>query len=89
MHNAPGGSDCHINIWDGANKKRIYQSEKYPTSIAALSFSCDGRHLAIASSYAWENGEIDHPNDEIFIRAIEDEQVKPKVRGKKRKKTDK
>lgn len=31
---------------------------KYPTSIAALSFSRDGRMLAVASSYTHEEGDI-------------------------------
>jgi hypothetical protein len=32
------------------------QYSKYPTSIAALSFSRDGRLLAVASSYTFEEG---------------------------------
>jgi len=45
---ATGGSDGLVNIWDGANKKRLCQFHKYPTSIASLSFSSDGSLLAIA-----------------------------------------
>lgn len=34
----------------------LFQYSKYPTSIAALSFSRDGRLLAVASSYTFEEG---------------------------------
>lgn len=51
---ASGGGDGLINVWDGANKKRLFQTSRYPTSIASLSFSKDGSMLAVASSYAYE-----------------------------------
>ena len=31
---ATGGSDGLVNIWDGANKKRLCQFHKYPTSVS-------------------------------------------------------
>jgi cell cycle arrest protein BUB3 len=42
---ATGGSDGLVNIWDGANKKRLCQFHKYPTSISSLCFSSDGTVL--------------------------------------------
>jgi hypothetical protein len=33
------------------------QYSRYPTSVAALSFSRDGRLLAVASSYTYEEGD--------------------------------
>lgn len=47
-----------VNIWDGKNKKRLWQSSAYPTGIASLSFNHDGTRLAIASSYTFEQGAI-------------------------------
>ncbi|GJT60086.1 mitotic checkpoint protein BUB3.1 [Tanacetum coccineum] len=52
------GCDSFVNLWDGNNKKRLYQYPKYPTSFAALSFSKDGRLLAVASNNTYEEGEI-------------------------------
>lgn len=76
---ATGGSDGHVNIWDGFNKKRLCQFHKYPSSIASLSFSHDGSLLAIASSYLFEQGEIDNiPPDAIFVRRVTDQETKPK-----------
>jgi cell cycle arrest protein BUB3 len=69
-----------VNIWDGNNKKRLCQIPGYPTSIAALAFSREGRYLAIASSYTWEFGEKEHPLDAIYVRAINDLEVRPKPR---------
>ncbi|KAG9292830.1 hypothetical protein G9A89_016192 [Geosiphon pyriformis] len=60
---ASGGADGVVNIWDGFNKKRLRQYPSYPSSVASLSFSCDGRFLAVASSYTFEEGEKDHPPD--------------------------
>jgi cell cycle arrest protein BUB3 len=64
--------------WDGSNKKKLVALPKFPTSIAALAFSPDGSQLAIASSYTFEDGEREHPRDEIYIRAVLDSEVLPK-----------
>ncbi|KAJ3102274.1 hypothetical protein HDU96_009699 [Phlyctochytrium bullatum] len=61
---ASGGGDGVVNLWDGHNKKRLKQYPKYPTSISALAFSPDGKTLAIASSYAYEDGEKDKATTE-------------------------
>lgn len=76
---ATGGSDGYVNIWDPFNKKRLCQFHRYPTSIASLNFSYDGTLLAIASSYMWEQGELEHPQeDNIFIRHVTNQETKPK-----------
>ncbi|KAH7980124.1 hypothetical protein HPB49_013202 [Dermacentor silvarum] len=76
---ATGGSDGHVNIWDGFNKKRLCQFHKYPSSIAALAFSHDGSLLAIGSSYLYEQGFLDNtPPDAIFVRRVTDQETKPK-----------
>jgi len=79
---ASGGCDGFVNIWDGDNKKRLCQFRKYPTSIASLAFNRDGTRLAIASSYTFEEGDKDHPNDEIFVRTVTDADTKPKAKAK-------
>ena len=59
---ATGGCDGLVNIWDGANRKRIHQLARFPTSIASLAFSENGQWLAIASSYTFEEGEKEYEN---------------------------
>ncbi|CAI5739723.1 unnamed protein product [Hyaloperonospora brassicae] len=78
---ATGGCDGVVNLWDGANKKRITHLRPYPTSIAALDFSRDGAVLAVAASYTYEQGEKDHPNDAVFLHTVQDSEVRPKTRG--------
>lgn len=75
---ASGGGDGLVSIWDGNNRKRLFQSQKYPTSISSVSFNHDGTKLAVASSYTFEEGEKDHPRDAIYIRDLSDSDVRPK-----------
>jgi len=75
---ATGGCDGLVNIWDGRNKKRLCQLHPYPTSISSLAFSHDGSILAISSSYTYESGDIPHPEDNIYLRYIQEVDVKPR-----------
>ncbi|MEW5317013.1 MAG: hypothetical protein WDW38_008347 [Sanguina aurantia] len=77
---ATGGGDGVVNVWDGGNKKRLFQISKYPTSVSALAFNHNGSLLAVASSYGYERGEQDHPAEAIFIRAVAEAEVKPKLK---------
>ncbi|CAG8475389.1 8397_t:CDS:2 [Paraglomus brasilianum] len=76
---ASGGADGIVNIWDGFNKKRLRQYPPFPTSVASLSFNFEGKYLAIASSYTFEEGEKDHPPDSVYIRPIGENECKPKT----------
>jgi cell cycle arrest protein BUB3 len=75
---ATGGCDGMINVWDGENKKRICQYPQYPTSITSMDFNATGDLLAIASSYTFEEGEKEHPSDQIFIRTVHINEVSSK-----------
>lgn len=76
---ATGGGDGQVCIWDGDNKKRICQFERFSSSVAALSFSPDGHCLAIAASYTWENGERAHAPDAIHVKKVMDVDVMPRL----------
>jgi cell cycle arrest protein BUB3 len=69
-----------INFWDGEHKKRLHQVTGYPTSVAALAFNASATQLAVASSYAFEQGEREHPADAIYIREVQEAEVRPKQR---------
>ena len=75
---ATGGCDGTVVTWDGLHKKKLASLPKFATSIAALAYNHDGSELAIASSYTFEEGERDHPRDEIFVRPILDSECRPK-----------
>ncbi len=75
---ATGGCDGTVVTWDGLHKKKLSSLYKFPTSISAMCFNSDESELAIASSYTFEEGERDHPRDEIYIRKIVDSEIMPK-----------
>jgi cell cycle arrest protein BUB3 len=78
---ATGGCDGTVVTWDGLHKKKLATLPSFSTSIAALTFSPgDGSHLAIAASYTFEEGERDHPKDEMFVRRMLDSEVLPKTK---------
>jgi cell cycle arrest protein BUB3 len=79
---ATGGADGTVVTWDGNSKKKLSSLAKLPTSIACLAFNKDGTELAMASSYTFEEGERDHPREEIYVREILESEVKPKVVAK-------
>jgi len=78
---ATGGCDGLINVWDWQNKKRICQYPAYATSISSLAFNRTGSLLAVAASYTWEEGDKDHPSDAIFIRSVNEFEVRPKTKS--------
>ncbi|PXF48124.1 Mitotic checkpoint protein bub3 [Gracilariopsis chorda] len=65
-----GGADGQVSFWDGDAKKRISQFSRYPTSVASLDFDAEVRRIAVAVSYTFEEGEKDHPPDEVIVRAV-------------------
>lgn len=73
-----GGSDGIINSWDRVLRKRIRQFPKYSTGISALAIDSTGSFLAVAASYSYDEGEKDHPPESIFIRKLEDSDIKSK-----------
>mmetsp|Transcript_30031 Transcript_30031/g.82440 ORF Transcript_30031/g.82440 Transcript_30031/m.82440 type:complete len:366 (-) Transcript_30031:59-1156(-) len=75
---ATGGCDSSVVTWDGENRKRL-TSFKVPTSVAAICFNHDGSQMAVASSYTFEDGEREHPRDEIYIRQMLNSEVAPKT----------
>lgn len=75
---ATGGCDGTVVTWDGLHKKKLSLLHKFPTSISAMCFNHDGSELAIASSYTFEEGERDHPRDEIYVRNTLASETMPK-----------
>lgn len=78
---ATGGADGTVVLWDAWNKKRLTTLPKFAsTSISALAFNLQGTKLACASSYTFEEGEREHPRDEIFVRKMHPDECKPKTK---------
>lgn len=79
---ATGGGDGVVAIWDAIAKRRIRVYPKLASSIAAMSFSSNGKILAIATSPGFEDGEdvITEGTVGITIRELGDNEVKRKAK---------
>lgn len=77
---ASGGGDGVVALWDGIAKRRIRQYQKYPSSVAALAFSADGKYLVIGVSPGFEDGQDEVPEGSvrIQIRELGDSEAKAK-----------
>lgn len=77
---ASGGGDGVVALWDGIAKRRIRQYQKYPSSIASVGFSGNGKYLAIAVSPGFEDGkeEIAEGIVQIFVRELSETEAKGK-----------
>lgn len=78
---ASGGGDGVVALWDAVAKRRIRQYQKYSESVAALSFSCDGKYLAVGVCPGFETGQEDYTgegNTHVFIRELGESEAKGK-----------
>ena len=78
---ASGGGDGVVALWDGIAKRRIRQYQKYPSSVAALAFSNDGKYLIIGISPGFEDGKDQIPEGsiKIHVRELGDTEAKAKT----------
>merc|ERR1712039_1073035 len=82
------GGDGTLCMWDGTFKKRIWRTSKFESDISAVSFSEDGRLLAIGVSGIGQRGSADvggsaprqiHQDPtQIWIKALSENEVAAK-----------
>jgi cell cycle arrest protein BUB3 len=78
---ASGGGDGVVALWDAVAKRRIRQYQKYPSSVAAVGFSNDGKYLAVGVCPGFENGQEDYTGEgatHVFIRELGETEAKGK-----------
>lgn len=78
---ASGGGDGIVALWDAVAKRRIRQYQKYPTSIASLAFSSDGKYLAVGACPGFENGQEEYSGagaTKVYIRELSETEAKGK-----------
>lgn len=80
---ASGGGDGVVALWDGIAKRRIRQYQKYPSSVAAVGFSGNGKYLAIAVSPNFEDGKDDLAEGSVNIHVRELGETEAKGKGAK------
>ena len=78
---ASGGGDGFVAIWDGITKRRIRHYQRFPSGIAALDFSLDGKLLVVAVSPGFVDGQEQEGDGvvKIFIRELSESETKPKA----------
>jgi cell cycle arrest protein BUB3 len=77
---ASGGGDGFVALWDGVAKRRIRQYQKYAASVSALSFSGNGKFLAVAVSPGFEDGKegVGEGKIGVFVRELGENEAKGK-----------
>lgn len=76
---ASGGGDGFVILWDGMTKRRIRQYQQYPASVASMSWSSDGKYLAVGVSPGFEDGKEDMEGaNMVFIRELGENEAKGK-----------
>lgn len=77
---ASGGGDGVVTLWDSLAKRRIRQYPKFSASVAALTFSKNGKYLAVGISHGYENGKENMLADnKIVIRELVEGEMKGKT----------
>ena len=77
---ASGGGDGFVALWDGIAKRRIRQYQRYQSSVSALSFSGDGKRLAVGISPGFEDGKegVGEGTIAVFVRELGEGEAKGK-----------
>jgi cell cycle arrest protein BUB3 len=80
---ATGGGDATVSVWDPRGQRRVSAAQSYSNSVAALDFSPDGRILAVAVSYCFEEGDLAarFGRDELVLREVHEADVKPRPKA--------
>ena len=68
-----GGSDGFVNAWDISARKKIFQFAKFASSVSAIDINDTGDAIAVASSYAFEQGDVsDAGPNQVFVRSLDE-----------------
>lgn len=73
-----GGGDGYVCMWDGTTKKRLWRTSDLGNAVTSLDFSADGSKLAIAVSYAYDEGEKATASPQILLHTVTPADVVPK-----------
>ena len=77
---ASGGGDGIVALWDAIAKRRIRQYQRYPSSVATMDFSCDGKYLVVGISPGFEDGQEDMAEGmvKLYVRELGESEAKSK-----------
>ncbi len=78
---ASGGGDGTVALWDAEAKRRMKQYQKIPNSVWALTFSHNGRYLAMGVAPGFETAQEDYSGagkTQIVVRELSETEAKGK-----------
>lgn len=72
-----------MSLWDGMAKRRLRQYQRFPASVAGVSFNNEGKLLAVGTSAGFEDGVADGscPKESIklYVRELGEGEGKGKA----------
>ena len=74
-----GSCNGDLCFWDIDSKRKLAEiPSPFGVSIACMDYNSDGSILAIAFSYTWDKGEIEHAEDRLILHSPSPASVTPK-----------
>ena len=74
-----GSCNGDICFWDIESKRKLAEiPSPFGVSVASMDYNASGDILAIAYSYTWDKGEIEHPDDKIVLHTPSANSVTPR-----------
>lgn len=74
-----GSCNGDLCFWDIDSKRKLAEiPSPFGVSIACMDYNNDGSILAIAFSYTWDKGDIEHGEDKLILHAPSPASVTPK-----------
>lgn len=78
---ASGGGDGTVALWDAEAKRRMKQYQNFGNSVASLSFSKNGKYVAVGVCPGFETGQEDYSGagqTKVVIRELSETEAKGK-----------
>lgn len=66
-----GDNEGYAIIWDAQSRKRLFELQRYPGSVASLSYNHSGQLLAVASSYTFQEANEVEEAPRIYLHQLD------------------
>lgn len=77
-----GSCNGDVCFWDIEAKRKLWEiPSPFGVSVSSMDYNASGSVLAIAYSYTWDKGEIEHPDDRIVVYTPVTNAITPKRKG--------